>query len=378
MFYSKVAEERAKLKFEETNMANFGTELEYKVKKNAAEKEPAWEGTRTELGLKIWRIEKFQVKPWPKELYSKFYDGDSYVILDTKKDSKCEKLIYRAFMWIGQYSSQDEYGTAAYKIVELDDYLDRKATLFREVQGYESEDFTLLFNNRIQILNGGIETGFTHVEKVTELPGNLFHIRRNDQVYRISEVPMTASSLNNDDCFVLDKGAEIYIFFGETCSQFEKFKTAAFVKDIREARTTYKTQTFEVNGLQDTDKEHVKKFWDLLGGVPSSIEKKEKQGISEGYENRLIRVSDSTGKLEKTLVEKGKISSKSLDSNDVFILDTQNAIFCWVGLKTSKNEKREAFIQAAEYMVENQRPGYINITILNEGSEIPSFLKLLS
>jgi hypothetical protein len=36
---------------------------------------------------------------------------------------------------------QDEYGTAAYKTVELDTFLDDKAVQYREVQGSESQLF---------------------------------------------------------------------------------------------------------------------------------------------------------------------------------------------------------------------------------------------
>jgi len=378
MNYSKVSEEREKLKFEDTNMALFGTDIEYKVKKNAAEKELAWEGTRTKVGLSIWRIEKFKVVEWPKSEFGRFYDGDSYIVLNTTKNN--DKLIFKAFMWIGQYSSQDEYGTAAYKIVELDDYLDRKATLYREVQGYENEEFLSIFNNKLFILNGGIESGFIHVEKVTDYPGVLFHVRRNDQIYRVSEVPLKASSLNNDDCFVLDKGCDIYIFFGETSSQFEKFKTATLVKDLRESRTTIKTQTLEVNGLQDLEKEHVKSFWNLLGGTPNKIEAKEKSNPSNDsvYEKKLFKCSDHSGVYETKFIKSNTFGKSDFDSNDAFIIDTKDALFYWIGNKASHGEKKNGFSESMKYIKENNRPSYLSITIISEGAEPQSFFKLLS
>jgi len=42
-------------------------------------------------------------------------------------------------------SEQDEYGTAAYKTVELDTYLDDKPIQHREVEAHESELFLSYF-----------------------------------------------------------------------------------------------------------------------------------------------------------------------------------------------------------------------------------------
>lgn len=51
--------------------------------------------------------------------------------------------------YISKYASfvalKDEYGTAAYKTVELDTYLDDAAVQHREVQGSESKRFLSLF-----------------------------------------------------------------------------------------------------------------------------------------------------------------------------------------------------------------------------------------
>ena len=43
------------------------------------------------------------------------------------------------------FGDQDEYGTAAYKTVELDTYLDDKPIQHREVEGHESELFLSYF-----------------------------------------------------------------------------------------------------------------------------------------------------------------------------------------------------------------------------------------
>ena len=48
-----------------------------------------------------------------------------------------DDLEYDVHFWIGKYSTQDEYGTAAYKTVELDTFLDDKPIQHREVQGWE-------------------------------------------------------------------------------------------------------------------------------------------------------------------------------------------------------------------------------------------------
>lgn len=56
-----------------------GSDIDHKVKEAAAQGEEAWEGMGETPELRVWRIEKFTVKPWPKEQYGEFFKGDSYI-----------------------------------------------------------------------------------------------------------------------------------------------------------------------------------------------------------------------------------------------------------------------------------------------------------
>ncbi|CCO27118.1 Gelsolin-like protein 1 AltName: Full=Actin-modulator [Rhizoctonia solani AG-1 IB] len=105
-----------------TNIALWGTELHQRVREHAGDAENAWEDVGQDQGLWIWRIEDFKVTPWPDDLKGQFYDGDSYIILNTyKKNPDSEALAHDLHFWLGSQTSLDEAGTAAYKAVELDD-----------------------------------------------------------------------------------------------------------------------------------------------------------------------------------------------------------------------------------------------------------------
>uniref|UniRef100_A0A5K4E9E9 Putative gelsolin n=1 Tax=Schistosoma mansoni TaxID=6183 RepID=A0A5K4E9E9_SCHMA len=132
--------------WKDTNLALFGSDIERAVKKESAEKEPAWGPVRkiTSPTLMVWRIKNFQLEVVRGEDIGKFFRGDSYIVLNIEKVG--DELLYDVHFWIGRESTADEYGTAAYKTVELDTFLDDKAVQHREVDGFESDLFKTYFN----------------------------------------------------------------------------------------------------------------------------------------------------------------------------------------------------------------------------------------
>ncbi|ESO91380.1 hypothetical protein LOTGIDRAFT_105757, partial [Lottia gigantea] len=232
-----------KYDWKDSNMALFGSDTEKQVKKESAEGEPAWQGAGQEVGLKIWRVEQFEIKDWPKEEYGKFYNGDSYIILNTYTDGESDGLLFDVHFWIGKNSSQDEYGTAAYKTVELDTFLDDAAVQHREVQGHESELFKSYFEE-IVTMEGGAKTGFRHVTP-EEYRTRLMHFSGTRRHITVREVPLNREIIKSSDCYILDKGMKLIQFNGSECSKDEKFKAMMYLNKVKSERGGADSETIE-------------------------------------------------------------------------------------------------------------------------------------
>ena len=220
------------LALEDTNMALFGTDIEKNLRYKNAENEPEWHKIPKEECLKIWRIEKFCVVPWPEKMYGTFYNGDSFIILSIKKVN--ESLDYTAYMWVGKQSTKDETGTAAYKIVELDDFFHGGVDLCYEAQDNESEDFRNLFEEII-VEEGGIESGFKKIEE-EKWDVRLLRVYYDGKVPRTEEVPLNLSSLTQEDAFILDTGLDLYAWRGEKTAPKLKYSTCIICQKIKDPK----------------------------------------------------------------------------------------------------------------------------------------------
>ena len=175
------------------------------------------------------------MEEWPKEEYGDFYNGDSYIILNTYKDPEGDELLHDVHFWIGKYSTQDEYGTAAYKTVELDTLLDDKPIQHREVMGNESKMFKSYFDT-ITLLKGGADTGFRRV--VPESPKTrLLHFKgTTPKDIVVKEISPKQGNLNSDDVFIIDTFFELYQYNGENADKDEKFRAVQYVQQLKDER----------------------------------------------------------------------------------------------------------------------------------------------
>lgn len=390
----------------DSNVELIGSDLDHRVKYNSAASEPAWNNgiIGQQPGLYIWRIEKFEVIAWPKERTGEFYEGDSYIVLHSYAVGNGEdrKLGHDIFFWLGSKTTQDEAGTAAYKTVELDEFLHGAATQHRETQRHPSEDFVALFR-RISIRKGGVESGFTHVEpEVPQEVTTLLRVFKHPGAGRVDsvivhEVEPTWRSLDDGDVFVLDKGDKIWVWQGKSCSPMEKAKSAQVVNDMVLAKHV------NVEVLSQLEARS-KVFVDLLDGKdinklsfqaprpiafpPSSS--KAPAGTASAH-RKLFRLSDASGSLAFTLVKDGgRITRADLDGNDVFIYDVGSALWVWQGQNASAQEKALWMKVAHSYVRQELLKGHqegdeealesayrIPIAKVLEGHESPAFLRAL-
>lgn len=377
---------------EDSNVELIGSNIDHQVKYNSAATEPAWREVGQVPGLFVWRIEEFEVVPLPKSKHGQFYDGDSYIVLHTYTVGKDDdqKLMHEIFFWLGSHTSQDEAGTAAYKTVELDQFLKGVATQQRELQRCPYRDFLALFP-RISIRLGGVRSGFRHVEEEPkENIVTLLRVFKNEQAGAnsivVREVDPSWESLDDGDVFVLDVGDKIWVWQGKDCSPMEKAKAAQVVHDMTQA----KHMDVEVVSQAESGSGRVMA---LLGGgqdtprqglhKPRPIASGTRQPPSPDQCKKLFRLSDAAGELSFDLVKDGNsLSKRDLDGNDVFLFDDSGqAIWVWEGQSASHAERSTWLQVARKYIqrIENTQEGayLIPLAKVSQGNETKGFLQAI-
>eukprot|EP00055_Hartaetosiga_balthica_P018479 m.134501 g.134501 ORF g.134501 m.134501 type:complete len:825 (+) comp9619_c0_seq1:71-2545(+) len=348
-----------------TNIAGLGTDLEKAVRQGAAETEKEWHSFKQGKPLlKVWRIEQFKVVPLDQEDFGAFYDGDSYIILHAYNKNGNGAIMYDIHFWIGSQSSQDEYGTAAYKTVELDDFLGGLASQFREVQDHESRRFKALFKSII-VMEGGVATGFRHVTP-KEYRHRLLHVKGKLNTIAL-EVPIKIDSLNGSDSFVFDGGLNIVVWHGKKAGLMEKNKAANLAQALDDQRGG-----MAVRSVYDQDDDDMGFFKAM--GIEKGTIKAEDTKVTDSKvdigQKKLLKVSDESGTTQMEEIASGdNISRDKLTSADAYVLDDGYEIMVWIGKDASINERRSALNFAAKYLKDNNKPMETPISKIFEGAE---------
>eukprot|EP00039_Didymoeca_costata_P018244 m.332725 g.332725 ORF g.332725 m.332725 type:complete len:884 (-) comp16996_c0_seq1:287-2938(-) len=349
-----------------------------------------FKGAGQKEGIECWRIEKLKcVKKLnvsnPKDTppnagqlahAGKLCSGDSYIFLHTKQKNGGASMDRKIYYWRGSESSQDEYGTMAYKAVELDESLGGEPSQHREVQGHETEPFKALFKAGVSYIEGGVATGFKSAAEATKHKNRLLHVKGKRNV-TVRQVEYNPSSMNVGDVFILDLGDKIYQWNGKECSRMEKQKAMDATRAIRDQERSGKASVFIVDQDSDNSKDLEAKFWEDFGHSKQNVAAATDDAAHEQNmvkEVKLYHLSDASGSMKQEEITDRPLKKDMLDTNDAYILNTgPSGIFAWVGKGATKAEKTAAMTNAEKFLKENNLPDWTPIARLVEGGETPIF-----
>ena len=321
-----------------------------------------FEGAGKKPGVEVWRIEKMVPTPVPLKMYGQFYDGDAYIVCKTTQRPNSSSFDIDIHFWLGEDCSKDEMGVAAYKTVELDEYLGGGPVQHRELQGVESEKFMSVFK-KVEYLKGGVASGFKHVERDSHEP-RLLHIKGNRSV-RVAQVAMASASLNSGDVFVLDLGTKLIQWNGAECNRKEKAKALDVCVGIKDDERGGKCAVDACDqGSEPAE------FWTALGGQgPVAPATDDAAATAEMGIAKLLKVSDATGAMSTAEVASGELKREMLDTKDVFIMDNVAEVFVWIGKEASPEERKKGMSVASDYCEQAGRAKTTKVSKVMEGCE---------
>ncbi|KAK7872312.1 hypothetical protein R5R35_002764 [Gryllus longicercus] len=357
----------------------------------AAATDPAFKViSPTHTGFHIWRIENMQVVPVPKATWGSFYDGDSYIIYAASEYGKAaaaDAKVYQVtgnsmeihiHFWLGNDTSQDEAGVAAYKTVELDDYLGGTPTQHREAQGMESGRFKSYFKDGITILKGGVESGFNKV--TDDFEPKLFHVKGRRQP-TVTQLPAISWEYFNDgDVFILDTKEVVFLWIGQGANAGEKLKAAVVAGKLRDDHNASALVFVDDGDEQDMHAGEKKIFNEHLNLSERVIKSAEEAGADDEVESglrnllTLYQCEDEDGTYKVVELKSGPLYQSDLHSDGSFIVDNGiHGCWVWIGKRTPQKERTEAVRNAHGFVTKKGYPATTPVTRVVDGGEPTEF-----
>ncbi|CAL8252228.1 unnamed protein product [Boreogadus saida] len=333
---------------------------------------PEFERAGKQSGLQVWRVEDMDLVPVPPSKYGSFYSGDAYLVLKTVKQ-RSAGLQYDLHFWQGKDCSQDESGSAAIFVVQMDDYLGGRPVQYRDIQGHESSTFTGYFKSGLQYLSGGVASGFRHVETNDVDVQRLMQVKGR-RVVRATQVPVSWESFNQGDCFILDLGEVIVQWCGSQSNRFERLKATIVSKGIRDNERCGRAELQICDEGSETC--HMLEILGEKPDLPESQVEDTKTDSSNRKLAKLYKVSNAGGELEVTTVsEENPFSQQALQSSECYLLDngSNGTIFIWKGRESNTAERHAVLDISQQFITKMGYPTHTQVQILPEQGETPLF-----
>ena len=192
-----------------------------------------------------------------------------------------------------------------------------------------------------------------------------YHVQKG----RLVKVP-NDNKFGRGDTYIIDAGYAIYIWVGEKATTDEKV-LAAFGSVLKDLHRMGEAKIIHVEQGREP-KEFLELFCNKIEVTDQDTESILKKVQLEKHEYKLFHIRADDGQIYFTEVEKSK---DSLNSDDVFLLDTFDKIYIWRGKNASGMEKFQGTFFAKRY--DEERVGVQDIILIDEGNEPEEFIEAL-
>lgn len=218
-----------------------------------------------------------------------------------------------------------------------------------------------------QVLSGeASKSGFRKVDGSPPAP-RLLQVK-GKIAPRMSEVAMSAASLNAGDCFILDANEKIYVWQGKDSNKNERAKSQELAHIIRSNGLHSKLGSVIVGplaqGAESAD------FWSAIGGqgaVKAAVPDAEEAAPEP---KKLWFLANEGAEFQE--IASGQLHRAALDPDNIYVVsDGQSKWFVWRGPGASKEEKRNCMPTINAALQKRGLP--IQTEIINCGQESTAF-----
>jgi len=358
--------------------------------------EPAFRGiSKTHSAFLIWRVENLKVVSIPKDSYGTFYDGDSYIIYSASEYGKYigpgvkpkeirGRLEMHIHFWLGKETSQDESAVAAFKTVELDNYLGGSPVQHREVSGHESPRFKAYFKQGIRVLVGGVATGLNTVNN--NLEPRLFRVKGR-RIPLVTQMPSVSwDYFTSGDVFIVDTKDVVFVWVGKKANSMEKLqaaKVAVQLKDEHNAVSVVFVDQGRETDLTPPEQVLLGFYLDISPNskrvLPDSKDDDAQVETEARTSLKLYKCSEVDGLYKVVEVKTGPLYQNDLDSEDSFVIDNgPHHIWVWIGKRASQKERIEAMRNAHGFVKKKGYPSHTQVSRVVDGGEPMEFKALFN
>lgn len=326
-------------------------------------------GAGDKPGLDIWCIFGSSVVPVAKSQHGKFYNGSTYIILNTT-ELKSGVRRHDVHYWVGEEAKEEDCFMASDKAVELDAALGSSTVQYRETQGEESDKFLSYFKPCVIPVQGRF---FSHLKGSGDRSSATTMFRcQGEHVARVTQVPFSRSSLDHKSVFIVDTPSKLFLFSGCNSSMQTRAKALDVVKHLKENRHLGRCEIAAIEDGKLVGDSDAGEFWNLFGGyapIPRDLPDAIKEEPLTAPSKKLFWIN------KKNLVplEAHPLDREMLNSDRSYMLDCSTEIFLWMGMTTLVSERKSSVAVLEDYVHSQGRSFNVHTFIMTEGHETVDF-----